>query len=370
LDTNGNHFSAAMASTAADDQAVDELSIFEECSNLCRLPIILAYFDTDPGILGRANDDGHLPLHLLLYNDKSSIDIALRAIKKYPAALRHQNNSGDLPIHIECNYRCRPSIIATCIELYPQALSMDNIWRSLPLHMLLNHRKSSADQALMMIEKYPAALQQKNLGENLPLHLECINLCRSSIISKCIELYPDSLSKPRYDRSLPCHNLLSNELSSVEDALMMIEKYPAALQHAGNYDCLPIHIECMRQFRPTIMSTCIKLYPEALRLQNDLVISMIIEKINKSKFDFCTSILSAMFTAYPMCLYARRGVIRDDIRDVPYYRRRILNLLPRHVFTPTHESDYQDLNWQPRAAMMIFLSQMKRKEQESSSNLN
>jgi hypothetical protein len=46
-----------------------------------------------------------------------------------------------------------------------------------------------------------------------------------------------------------------------------------------------------------------------------------------------------------------------------------MNLLPHHVFTPTHEIDYRDLNWQSREAMMMLLSQIKIQQQDSSANM-
>jgi hypothetical protein len=60
-----------------------------------------------------------------------------------------------------------------------------------------------------------------------------------------------------------------------------------------------------------------------------------------------------------MSFYGYYENLDDDFQEYPEYRRRILNLLPHHVFTPAHKSDYRDLNWQPRAAMMMLLSQMK-----------
>jgi hypothetical protein len=149
--------------------------------------------------------------------------------------------------------------------------------------------------------------------------------------------------------------VLINKSSTADVALMMIEKYPAALQHRfGNL--MAIHFESYYRCRLPILSKCIELYPESF---DDGAVSLIIEKVKTGEFYSYTSVLHMTFTVRPMSLYDRSIYAPDDIRDDPGHRRRILNLIPHHVFTPTHESDYRDLNWQPRVAMMMLLSQIK-----------
>jgi ankyrin repeat protein len=281
-------------------------------------------------------------------------------IEKYPAALQHRDNFDYLLLHIECKNQCRPSIISQCIERYPEALAIADGQGYLPLYWLIRSKSSSVEDALMMIEKYPAALQHRDRYGYLPLHIECRNRCRSAVISKSIELYPEGLAVAIEETLyLPMHMLLSNELSTIDDALTMIEKYPAALQHRDRYGDLPLHIECKNQCRSSIISKCIELYSE---LVDDDIICSIFDKINEHNYHGGSgyrSVVMMVVTIRPMSLYRRRAPRINDIRTNPDYRRRILNLLPRHVFTPRHESDYRDLNWQPRAAMMMLLSQMK-----------
>jgi hypothetical protein len=221
---------------------------------------------------------------------------------------------------------------------------------------VLTNELTSINLALMMMEKYPAALSRRNIDGQLPLHVECECRSRSPIIAKFIESYPEALAKADSTGYLPLHMLLWNQSSSIDDAMMMIEIYPAALRHRNTYVNCPLHFECITQCRSAVISKCIERYPEAV---DDQAIAEIIIKINKRNFHAYTSILSMVFTVRSMSLYSSYPNVKDDIRLNPPYRRRILNLLPRHVFTPTHESDYRDLNWQPRSAMMILLSQMQ-----------
>jgi hypothetical protein len=346
-----------------------EIDIHKECKNQCRSSIILTCIDNHPESLAIADDHGRLPLHILLSSISSTIYIALMMMEKYPAALQHRDCIGDLPLHIECKNQCRSSITSRCIELYPEALSIADGQGYLPSHMLILSESSTVADALMMIEKYPPALQHQTKGGHLPLHIECLGQCRSSIISRCIELYAEGLARATDETgNLPLHLLLWNDLSMIDDALTMIEKYPEAIQHRGRLGFLPLHFECNQRCRPSIIMRCIELYPESV---DDGIIDSVLDKINEHNYHRGSgyrSVDTMIFTIRPMSLYQLRPSNINDIRTNPDYRRQILNLLPRHVVTHQHELDYRDLNWQPRAAMMMLLSQMKIQQHTSSSS--
>jgi hypothetical protein len=322
---------------------------------------LLRHIEEFPASLAKADKHGCLPLHELLENESSSIDDALLIIEKYPAALQHRNNKGYLPLHVECKHRCRSSIMSICMELYPEGLAIANEDGCLPLHRLLWNPASTIEDALMMIEKEPRALRHEGKEDRLPIHIECIYRRRSLIITKCIELYPEALGKADVQGYLPLHRIVSQRSStlSVDVILMMIEKYPAALVRQNSYEFTPFHIECMTQCRSAIISKCIELYPQAL---DDTAITIIIEKTRGIQDYSFTKVFSIIFAIRPMSLYDYDDVTENDIRKNPYHRRRIMHLLPRQVFTPTHDADYRDLNWQPRAAIMILLSQIAKAE--------
>jgi ankyrin repeat protein len=344
----------------------DGLPLHIECRNQCRSSIISKCIELYPEALQIMDKEGFLPLHRLMINQSSSNDDALMMIEKYPAALHHPNKYGSLPLHLECYNKYRSSVMSVCIELYPQALMKETNSRELPLHLLLMKKSSSIEDAFTMIERCTTALEHQTSGASLPLHIECETQCRSPFIAKCIELYPEALRKTDEYGCLPLHRLLINMSSSMDDALMMIEKYPAALQHQNISGYFPLHFECKYQCRSTILAKCIELYPEALTNE---ALYFIIQKVDESNFSRYAASLSIIFAARPLSLYDfelySQGhlFIGSDIRDDPYYRRLILNLLPRHVFTSTHDADYRDLNWQPRAAMMALFSKIKRQPQ-------
>jgi ankyrin repeat protein len=334
-----------------------QLPLHMECQRQCRSFIISKCIELNPNALSHIDISKNLPLHFILRKHLSSVEDALMMIEKYPAALQHPNQSGELPIHVECKLRNRSSIMSKCIELYPESLSKADVVGNLPLHLLLQ-KDSSSNYVLMMIGKYPAALSHSNYHGQIPLHIECGNRCRSAVIAKCIEQYPEALSTEDADGYLPLHVLLKNESSSVKDALTMIKKYPTSLKHQIDGGFLGFYTTRCWRIESPILTRCLELHSEAL---NDETVFLIMTHINKHNWHDFSSVLSIVFTTFPMSLYHDPEThIEDDIRKDPHIRRRILNgLLPRHVFTPTHEVDYRHLNWQPREAMMMLFSQMK-----------
>jgi hypothetical protein len=250
------------------------LPIHIECGKQCRSAVLTKCIELYPESIAERVGENSFPLHLLLANSESSVDVILLFISKYPDALRCQDVDGYLPLHLECERQCRSPVIAKCIELYPEALHVTAKDDALPLHLLLLNYLAFMADVLLMIEKYPEALrcgvrQYYSDARRLPIHLECKNSCRPAILSKCIELYPESLAEASEEAYLPLHLLLSNPVSSVEMALLMIERYPEALKlKTKSYvlacKYLPIHLECKNSCRTAILSKCIELYPESL----------------------------------------------------------------------------------------------------------
>jgi len=329
------------------------LPLHMECSHQCRSIIIAKCIELYPEALAMAGGSYCLPLHCLLKNDtiqSLSIEDALMMIEKYPAALQHRNGDGQLPLHLT-----QSSVItAKCIEIYPEALAIADDSGFLPLHSSLENHGPTID-ALLMMEKYPAALQHRTSVDGyLPLHVECIYLARSEVIRKCIELYPQALSAVGERNLLPLHYLLQYSSSSIEDALMMMmEKYPAALQHRNQNTDLPLHIECENQCRSAIILRCIELYPEAL---DDKAILAMTSKLDMHTFPSYAPLLSSVFTAYPTWLY---HTVTNITRNAVLYRK-VFNLLPAHVFEAhaSLDANYRHMNWQPRAAIIMLLAKI------------
>jgi hypothetical protein len=280
---------------------IDEIDLHEECSrNPFRSFIIMQYIERYPESLAKEDKDRQLPLHIVLMNDSSAVDLALIMMEKYPAALQHRDIDLDLPVHLECENQSRSIIIAKCIDLYPEALAKSNKEGDLPLHSLLKNMTSTVQDALMMIKKLPDSVKHQNNYGYLPLHIECSRQGRLSSMLKLIELYPESLAMTDRSECFPLHVLLRNKSSTVDVALMIIEKYPAALKHqkiCSHY--LPIHVECDNQCRPYVISKCIELYPESLAIAGlgYLPLHLLLRKIS-----ITVDIALLMIVKYPTAL--------------------------------------------------------------------
>jgi hypothetical protein len=281
-------------------------------------------------------------------------------IETYPKAIRRADGLGRLPIHIECENRCRPGIISKLIELYPESLSKACSLGSRPLHHFLL-KFSSQDPVIvhLMIEAYPEAICQPDGLGRLPIHIECEYRCRPDIISKLIELYPESLSKACLGQ-LPLHNALSSFLDATQSSTiidLMIETYPKAIRHANGVGRLPIHIECESQCRPHIISRLIELYPESLSLSDNLghipwskVFSGVgINTINELRRSLVELISSASFS-HPLVDTSSILIMEDP--------RSRLNRLRSCLSTAAHAQSYRSLNWQSRSSLLYLWLQI------------
>jgi ankyrin repeat protein len=231
----------------------------------------LQYIEERCGSLRDVNKEGNLLLHRLMEKKSTTVSsdpsLILTMMEAYPAALQHQNNTGQLPLHIECRNQCRWSILSKCIKFYPKALEVADMEGNLPLHRLLRNIFSTIEAAGIFIAKYSTALQHPNQAGQLPLHIECKNQCRPAIIARCIELYPESMEVTDNEGNL-LHILLKNRVCTIDIASMMMEKYPATLKGRNEIGQLPLHIECKNQCRSVVISKCIELYPEAVEISD------------------------------------------------------------------------------------------------------
>jgi hypothetical protein len=307
-----------------------------------------------------------IPLVLHYYNKITLIFIMDDISMDMDDPINEQEDSVDIDkvdIYEECKKKCRISIIIKYIARYPLVLAQPGHLGYLPLHCLLWNNLSSIEDAVMMMEKYPAALEYLSRDHFLPIHIECLYRCRSSLIAQFVNVYPEGLSQADIYGHTPLHWLLYNTSSSTDDALLLIETNPAVLKLRSNHNQLPIHLEGVKQCRPMVLSKCIELYPESV---DDRTILVVMQHVDKDNFPQYITVLSIAFTLHPTSFYDYLTYLREgDVRADPCIRRRILNLLPRHTFTPTHETDYHDLNWRPRSAIMKLLLQIKIQRQQS-----
>jgi hypothetical protein len=110
----------------------------------------------------------------------------LDAIDWHSDALEQVDDDGSLPIHIECKYQCRLSIISKCAQLYPESLTIEDGNGELPLQLAMMSDQSSESTVLWLIDNYPDLVRASDASLELPIHIECSRNCRLSIF----EMYP------------------------------------------------------------------------------------------------------------------------------------------------------------------------------------
>jgi hypothetical protein len=283
------------------------LPIHIECLELCRLKVISKCIELRPESSAVENGEQDSVLHLILENkQQSTIAAVMLVIDKYPDALRHLNDRNSLPLHYECICCSRLPIIAKCIDLYPESLDMHDNMSHLPLHLLLRNTSSSTEVALYLIDRFPEALRRAECNGNLPIHLECLFQCRIEVISKCLELYPDSARIPNDKEGMPFTIILHRAARLIWKAR-----------------------EVMRNHQK-ILSVILPLFPRAFY--------------------------------YPLD--------KPLVNDVPKYfgfKRMVFNLLPSCLSFPEHShhhqiiQSYHDLNWEPRSPLLYLWLQLARK---------
>jgi hypothetical protein len=112
------------------------------------------------------------------------------------------------------------------------------------------------------------------------------------------------------------------------------------------------------------ISKCIKLRPDAIDFTT---FNFIMTHVNRDNFHEYSLSLSIVLTALPLSFYYEYVYEYCEITKHSHFRRKILNLLPSTLFTLKHDTDYRDLNWQSRAAMIMLLLQIKIQRQSNRS---
>jgi ankyrin repeat protein len=244
--------------------------IHVECSQQCRWEVISQLIELWPEALHEANQDGLLPLHLLLENRSSTITSVQLLLDSFPGAASYKDRADNYPLHVECNQLYRVEAIARLVELYPNALSETNQDGCLPLHLVLKKPSSNTSifPTVMLINAFPGAASCRDEEDNYPIHLECSHQCRGEIVHQLIELYPDAFLRANREGRLPLHLLLKSPSCSILLVQQLLNLLPDAATDKDRADNYPLHVECSQQCRIEVVRQLIELYPDALSIPN------------------------------------------------------------------------------------------------------
>jgi hypothetical protein len=263
------------------------------------------------------------------------------------------------------------SMSVTChSQVHPQSDDAESDEANiLPLDLVFKYGSLSIENLLMIIEAYPAALQHENIHGYLPVHVESLHECRASIIAKCIELYPESLHMPSCPGDFLLHCCQSNESSSVEVALMLMEKYPAELQHTNKYDDLPIHLECKKQCRVAVIRRCFEIYPHSVMEIEDgyihpmeLILWRIGTTANRYNTHRFIPVLSFLVQVNPIAFVELVCSPRPNSSSLENYdlrmQRILMNLISGNMLSEEMRKVQRNFNWHPRSSLLYLMLQL------------
>ena len=100
----------------------------------------------------RSDENGELPLHLLLHNTEVDVAAVKTLLTCHLKAIGSRDQSGDIPLHIALKNSCKPAVIETLLSHFPgSSVVMDGEGHS-PLFLALKY--SAQDETSLALIKY------------------------------------------------------------------------------------------------------------------------------------------------------------------------------------------------------------------------
>lgn len=174
-------------------------------------------------------------------------------LDKCPAAIRHADNNGDLPIHLASGFGAR-----------------------------------SPEFCRLLIEAYPRSERTTNAGGYLPLHCACA-YGTAATVKYLISLHPAGINAPVYNGFYPIHFAISglmNRKDDPETASKMVE----------------VLVTC----DPCVAS-------QEFNGKLPLVLACI--KIKEMNLDVGLKIIKLLYDIYPESILGQESFLRDIIRS-------------------------------------------------------
>jgi ankyrin repeat protein len=287
------------------------------------------------------------PLHMLC--DDSERDEAAKTnatqilkllIKKYPEAVRHADNDGNLPIQLACLFKS-PEFCQVLIDADPESVRSVNNEGWTPVHALCDHRGENEVMARavlkLLIKKYPEAVRcADNYGE-LPIHFA--SRWRSpEFCQVLIDAYPGSERIPGAHDVLPLHYACAN--GSLATVKYVYHLYPDAINHAthGGY---PIHAAIAGSSNPAaigIIQFLLNCDPNQKLLQFQggslLHFACAMENVDSS-IEVGTDIIEIIFDANPEAIEGNRIG-----KDIQHFSQQVQTFINRELVYARKAKDH------------------------------
>eukprot|EP00984_Skeletonema_dohrnii_P000719 scaffold212_cov108-Skeletonema_dohrnii-CCMP3373.AAC.16 len=176
------------AASATDEYGKTPLHV--ACNRTMPRGIIQLLIDAAPdSVCSVSNDLGYMPLHILCGGDKmdktEAVEILKLFIEKYPEAVRHADNKGELPIHIAAQGRS-PEFCRVLIEAYPGSERIASDDDEFPLHNACRFNTFAIVKYLYNL--YPDAVNHASTSGFYPIHYAITCLSESDNPAAAMEI--------------------------------------------------------------------------------------------------------------------------------------------------------------------------------------
>ena len=116
------------------------LPLHAACRNYASIGVITAFLAENFASAKKPDDNGDLPLHLLLRCGASVDQVVVKTLLTcFSAAVSRTDMNGDLPLSTALKHRCKASVVNTILIQYPAAASTLNRDGHTPLFLAFEH---------------------------------------------------------------------------------------------------------------------------------------------------------------------------------------------------------------------------------------
>jgi len=301
--------------TATEDYGCHRLPLHTACHLKPPLEVLQYLYNANQDALSSKEKYGMLPLHVACQNG-ASVEVILFLLREHKEAASVADNHGLLPLHLACTEGLPVAVIVELLRAYPHGLNayderrrkprdyvkdsyhpnsraiLKVLEQTDPLYWGAPNIKTDAIPALYtMIQKkewerivvYLNESSQDSYGDDiqasrhnetkiwvfdesydamvprLPIHVACFNRAPRNVLSKLLDINPESITaKERHDQ-IPLHIACSS--GSVDAASMLLQRYPEGAKCKDSYGLLPIHDACSAGTNVRMVEILLKAYP-------------------------------------------------------------------------------------------------------------
>lgn len=191
-----------------------------------------------------------LPLHYAVRMG-APLEVLNVLVSSYPRALVETVNHERTPLHVACGRFERPDRDVIKLLASPEAVRAQDLSGSLAMHVICNrHHLFSLDLEVLRLltSSFPESVCELSGRGQVPLHQVCQNGGQDKLLLvRCmVEMCPDSVKVLNGDGDTPLHAACRD--GSIESLALLVEFlsqiYPAGVFIANSDGFTPLHIAC------------------------------------------------------------------------------------------------------------------------------